>query len=135
MLCVVDASFVGSLFLPGEGGSGSLALAQRIGREGAAAPAIWQLEILNMLLVAQRKSRLTLAMRGQILDSLDAMPIALEPALSHSQRGDVLHLAEKHALTTYDASYLELAMRLGLGLATLDLDLRKAAKTEGLSLL
>ena len=55
--------------------------------------------------------------------------------LTLSQATAILDLAEKHGLTAYDAAYLELAERLGLALGTLDIDLRKAAETEGVAIL
>jgi predicted nucleic acid-binding protein len=135
MCCVVDSSVVASWFLPDEGGPGLAALAARIGRDGAVAPGIWQLEMANILLAAERKRRMTPVMQRQIIEALDALPISLEAVLNHKQRGEVLELARKHALTASDAAYLELALRLKLPLATLDAGLRRGAKAEGIDLL
>jgi predicted nucleic acid-binding protein len=135
MLCVIDSSFAGAIFLPAEGGPRIQAVAGKIARKGAAAPAVWQLEMLNLLLGAERKGRITHAIRNQALDAFDALPITVEPPLTRKCRDDVMHLAERHRLTSYDAAYLELSARLNLPLATLDVALARAAKAEGLGVL
>jgi predicted nucleic acid-binding protein len=135
MLCVVDSSFTATLFLPDETNDESAALAGRIGRDGATAPALWQLEMANLLLVAERRKRITPAMHKQITEALDVLPITVQSPLTRGQRSDVIHLARRYALTAYDAAYLELSVRLNLPLATFDEALRKASKAEGVAIL
>jgi predicted nucleic acid-binding protein len=135
MVCVIDSSFTASLFMPDEANAKSDALGKRIAADGATAPGLWQLEMTNLLLMAVRRKRLTPTERLQLLTAIDALPVTLHPVLNPQQRADVLHLAEKHGLTAYDATYLELALRTGLPLATLDDALRKSARAESVPVL
>ena len=67
--------------------------------------------------------------------NLSLLPISLDPETDRQAWGATLRLAERHRLTLYDAVYLELALRRGIPLATLDIELRAAAKAEGVKLL
>ena len=131
MKCVIDASFVASLFLPDEA-SASDRIADEMARDSAAAPSLLQLEMTNILLMARRRKRISGVQLGQLSEAFDQLPVTLHP-LSPQQRSTVLRLAEKHGLTAYDAAYLELAMRLSLPLASLDKPLLKAATAEGVA--
>lgn len=93
----------------------------------AYAPAIWPLEVGNVLLVAERKQRLGEAAVARFLMLLNSLPIAVEQESPDRMFREIVSLARRHGLSTYDASYLELAMRLGLPLATRDAALVKAA--------
>ena len=94
-------------------------------------PGIWCLEFPNALLVAERRRRIERARRIEALEQIPKLLIRIdaEPVDMKS----VSAVAEKHDLSTYDAAYLELAMRQGLGLITLDRDLADAATAEGIS--
>jgi predicted nucleic acid-binding protein len=89
----------------------------------------------NVLLMAERRGRITLADRNDALGVLADMPIRIDEVTPARAWGDVLHLAAAHRLTSYDASYLELALRTGLPLASLDRQLRGACQTCGVALL
>jgi len=128
---VIDASFIASLLLPGEAADESASQLEQIKDGGAVAPALWQLEVADMLLTALRRKRIDASEFVRILEAVDSLPVILQPALTAQQRGDLLHLARKHDLTAYDAAYLELALRLCLPLATFDVRLIRAARTEG----
>lgn len=104
-------------------------------RSAAVVPHIWPLEVANVLAMARRKGRITEAKHRQFLSLLAGASIEVESRSMGEVFNDVLSLADKHRLSCYDASYLELAMRLGLPLATLDKDLRKAGAAAGLHLL
>jgi predicted nucleic acid-binding protein len=134
MKYVVDASFVASLFLPDESQDASDRLAAKIKQAGATAPALLQLEIANILLMARRRKRITSAQITQLLQALEHFPIVSQPVLSARHTVNMMHLADKHALSAYDAAYLELAVRLTLPLATHDKQLAKAARAEGVTL-
>ncbi|MGD1276111.1 MAG: type II toxin-antitoxin system VapC family toxin [Tepidisphaeraceae bacterium] len=134
MKFVIDASFVASLFLPHEASEACDKLANRIAREGATAPGLLQLEVTNILLMAERRKRISGRQLKQLSEAFDRLPVTLQPALTADQRRDVQRLAEKHTLSAYDAAYLELAMRLGLPLASLDESLSEAAADEGVNL-
>ncbi len=135
MACVIDASVTAGFFLPDESGDDLDAVAETIQRDGAAVPALWQVEVLNLLLMAVRRKRITPTEQKQLAEAIDALPATVQPILTQKQRTEVLHLAETHMLTGYDAVYLELAMRTGSALATLGKALRKAAKAEAVTLL
>lgn len=98
-------------------------------------PAHWPTEILNGLVVASRRKRIHTGQPALFWSELSRLPIETEPALAGLQAQTALALAEKHSLTVYDAAYLELAHRRQLPLGTLDEDLRKAARLEGIALL
>jgi predicted nucleic acid-binding protein len=111
------------------------ALLDRIqGGEEVLVPAHWPLEVANALLVARRGGRVTAEQIDEFIGDLAALPIRLEPPSGPAQWPVILALAEQPRLTAYDAAYLELARRTGLPLATLDDDLRKAARAEGVAL-
>lgn len=133
--CVLDGSTALAWVLPGEGDAGTDALLDRITQAGALTPSLWPLETANVLLVAQRRGRITLAERQQALTTLAELPIHVDPHTVFHAWGDTLHLAETQRLTVYDASYLELALRAGLPLASRDQELRAAAASCGVPLL
>ena len=100
----------------------------------ALVPGHWPAEVANALLVALRRERISRQDAQQFLADLDVLPIRIEPTAHKLLRLAILPLAEKHDLTIYDAAYLELAIRQTVPLATLDDDLRKAARASGVSL-
>ena len=94
-------------------------------------PALWHLELGNVLLGAQRKGRIDKAGIEQFLAALDVYDIEVDPETITVAWSKTLALAENLGLTIYDAAYLELALRRGLPLATLDGSLRKAMQQAG----
>lgn len=134
MKCVVDASFIASVMLPGESSGKSTAALAELAGERAIAPSLLQLEITNVLLTAERRKRITGVEIIQLLELFDGLQILLQIDFTSEHRAKVLHLAQKHRLTAYDAVYLELAVRMAIPLLTLDVSLRKAAKVEGVAL-
>jgi len=99
----------------------------------AVVPAHWPLEVLNSLLVAVRRGRIPREKIERFWSDLTALPIRIQPTEMAAWSG-IQRLAEQYRLTAYDAAYLELARRIGLPLATLDSDLRKAATAAGTAL-
>ena len=97
----------------------------------ALVPSIWPLEVANVLVVGERRGRLTNAERLRFLTILRALPIEVETSTKEHVLGAVLNVAKDNNLSAYDASYLELAMREGVPLATLDEKLLTAAKELG----
>ena len=111
-------------------------LRQKVAREAALVPVHWMLEVVNVLHVAERKKRLTPAKSSEFLRLLGGFDIqtdAVSPAGAGADR--LLSLCRAHGLTSYDAQYLDLALRERLPLATLDGDLRKSAAKAGLTVL
>lgn len=95
----------------------------------AAVPTIRWYEVRNILLVNERRKRISAEDSAKFLSELSELPIEIEDISAHSDLSD---LARLHALTVYDAAYLDLALRLNLPLTTLDKALRTAAEAAGL---
>ena len=97
----------------------------------AAVPTIWALEIANVILRAEAKHLVSEAQSGAFLEMLSSASINSDDATFEAALNDTLQLARRYRLSAYDASYLELALRCALPLATLDADLNKAARKAG----
>jgi predicted nucleic acid-binding protein len=104
----------------------------RIRAEEAVVPSLWWFEIRNILVVNERRKRITESDTGLFLRSLAGLRIRVD---REPEETVVLKLARTHRLSVYDASYLELALREAIPLATLDAELTAAALAEGLKLL
>jgi predicted nucleic acid-binding protein len=98
-------------------------------------PALWYLEMSNVLLIAQRRHRLTALQRKAALEKLDALQFTVDEEGARHAFGKTSELAEKYGLTIYDATYLELALRRSLPLATRDELLKTAARQCGVKTL
>ena len=97
----------------------------------AVVPSLWPLEVANTVLVGERRKRSTEAQATAWLGILETLSIEVDgETASHAWSG-TLALARSQNLSAYDASYLELAMRRGLPLATLDGKLKSAALAVG----
>lgn len=97
-------------------------------------PTIWPLEVANVLAVGERRKRLTQASSTHFLELIAGLPIVIDLESPQRAFGAVLNLAREHQLSSYDATYLELAMRQDAVLATLDVALGKAAQSLGIAL-
>ena len=117
-----------------EAGPATDAIYERIAVSGAHVPALWRLEVANVLRTGLRRKRIDLADRDAALDMLSRLHITVH---DHEDRAwtTVLSLSDRLNLTPYDAVYLDLAIRLGLPLATTDGALADAARAEGVSVL
>lgn len=109
------------------------AVLDRLRSERALVPAIWPLEVANVLLVAQRRGRVSEAQIGRFVRLLAQLPIDVDE--TSTDVASLVALGRTHELSSYDASYLLLAERAGLMLATLDDRLTKAAAHAGVPLL
>jgi predicted nucleic acid-binding protein len=110
-------------------------LAERALDQGAFVPSLWRLEVANGLQSALRRKRINVAFRDASLRDLATMPITIDAETDDHAWTDTVRLADRFRLTPYDAAYLELAQRRALPLASLDRDLRTAARTLGVPLL
>jgi predicted nucleic acid-binding protein len=127
MALVVDSSIAASWGLPDEN---CLAAAQALdaaATEEVIVPGVFWHELRNVFLVNERRRRLTSEETEIGLKLVEAMSPRIDETTSHQ---DILHAARRHGLTAYDAVYLALALRIGATLATLDIDLAKAATSE-----
>jgi predicted nucleic acid-binding protein len=97
----------------------------------AAVPVTWGLEVANVIARAEAKAVITEAQSEAFMEMLAAVRIRPDPATFPHVFLETLSLARRYQLSSYDASYLELALRLGVPLATLDVDLQKAAAKTG----
>ena len=97
----------------------------------ALVPVIWGLEVANVIARAEGKDLVPEARSAAFLEMLDDVDIEVDSATFTHALSDTLQLARRYKLSAYDASYLELALRLGLPLATLDGNLQSAAKKAG----
>jgi len=112
-----------------------MALLDRVVATGAMAPLLWPLEALNGLLVAERRRRLEPAKRAELAGLLRALPIMLDDETADKSWEETLRLAERFTLSVYDATYLELAQRRRLPLASMDRALRNATAALGVEVL
>ena len=112
----------------------ALVLLEAVVEAGAVAPSLWPLEVLNALIMAERRKRVDAAQRQRLSGFLRDLPIALDDETAAQAWSATIQLAERHRLTVYDAAYLELAQRRDLPLASLDQELRAAAEAAGVAL-
>ncbi|MBW2000641.1 MAG: type II toxin-antitoxin system VapC family toxin [Deltaproteobacteria bacterium] len=124
---VVDNSVVMSWCFKDESNSYSDAVLDSLKECTAFVPTIWPLEVVNVLLVAERRRRLSRADSIRFITLLTQLPIVLEEEQPPIMMKELLALARENRLSSYDASYLDLAMRKGLPIATLDRKIRAAA--------
>jgi predicted nucleic acid-binding protein len=108
---------------------------ERVTSTGAWVPGLWRLEVANVLEMAVRRGKVPSYFRDITLADLALLEIRTDPDTNQHAWGATTQLAKRHRLTAYDAAYLELALRRGLPLATLDEELRAAGAAEGVELL
>ncbi len=98
-------------------------------------PGIWLLEIVNTLLVAERRNRMNHKQTETAINLLESLLIQVDELTENQALGATLLLGREQGLAAYDAAYLESAIRMGLPLATLDVRLEEAATRCGVTLL
>ena len=135
VICVLDASITLAWLLPGELTDPIQIVFDGIVDKYAFVPALWKIEVANGLSSAIRRKRITLDSRDKFIQNLVSLPILDDTEGLLNIWSTTLSLSDFHKLTVYDATYLELALRRSLPLATLDQDLRRAAQAEGIPLL
>ncbi|MFO7976712.1 MAG: type II toxin-antitoxin system VapC family toxin [Candidatus Hydrogenedentota bacterium] len=132
---VVDNSVVMGWCFEDEANAYGDAVLECLDKGEAFVPAIWPLEVGNVLLVAERKGRLGKADVVRFVELLGELPISVDQETPERMLTAVFILARDTGLSTYDASYLDLAMRLDLPIATRDQSLLKAARKCGVDVL
>jgi predicted nucleic acid-binding protein len=133
--CVLDASSAFPWLFEDEASPRADALLDRIIQQGAVIPALWYTEIENGLGMAERRNRLSPEGIREAINLLRGLNLVLDQPDPARPFGATLDLMRTHRLTAYDATYLELAIRRGLPLASNDKELRKAARAAGVALL
>ena len=132
---VIDASVALAWCFSDERTEAATGLLERLNTEAATVPAIWHLEIANVLALSERRRRITPADTAEFIALLETLEIVIDEETPSRALGRVLDLAREEHLTAYDAAHLDLAMRLGLPLASKDGDLCDAAERLGVSVL
>lgn len=135
MSFVLDCSVTLTWCFADEATAETDALLDRLIRGGAIVPRLWHLEVGNILAITERRGRLPTTKLTDFLARLDHLPIATDDSPVSRDRTEILDLARRMRLTTYDAAYLDLAMRAGLPLATKDAQLARAARELGVAIL
>lgn len=108
------------------------AVLEALAHSEAVVPSLWALEAANVIAKAEARGLVSEARSQAFVSLLDRLNIVTDTGTAAHALHDTLHLARRHRLSAYDAAYLELALRLGAPLATLDADLARAAKDAGL---
>lgn len=126
---VLDNSVVSGWYLENQSTRYTEAIAERLQSDRALTPPIWELELANVLRTACVRQRMTAEAAQRIVSRLRSLPIEVdrEPVPC----SELLALALRFGLSSYDAAYLELALRCQLPVATQDDALRSAALASG----
>lgn len=132
---VLDCSIAVAWLFDDEASPATNALLDRLRDDGALVPGLWRLELGNVLVQAERRDRIAAVQIAAYLDLLDRLPIVTDAETESRALREILTLARTENLTTYDAAYLELAMRRNAELATRDKALIRAARRVGVKTL
>jgi predicted nucleic acid-binding protein len=126
---VLDASIVLTWCFPDEGASTAQQIANMFTQgDSAVVPSFWPHEVLNALLVGEKRKRISKEMVRRFLHDLAALPIVLEQFPPRVVFERIQRLSREHSLTAYDAAYLDLALNSDLPMATLDEELVRACR-------
>jgi|SRR6185312_5949405 len=131
MPLVIDASVAAAWGLADEDHPTASRAEERLLRDVIFAPSLWWFEVRNTLIVAERRGRIAQTDVGRFLTALARLPVEID---REPVEPDLLRLARHYRLTVYDAAYLELALRKGADLATLDRELISAGAAERVDL-
>ena len=131
---VLDGSLALAWYFADEADPYADEVARGLATREAVVPSLWRLEIANALIVGERRRRSTQAQAAAFLARLELLPIVIDDQTDARAWSETLRIARTHALSAYDAAYLELAMRRGLPLASLDHPLKAAATAVGVPL-
>ncbi len=130
---VVDCSVTAAWCLRDENSAAADRVLGEVVARGGVVPGLWAVEMANILVVAERRGRITSADAERAVDVLGRLPITIEPTDAATMRL-TRAVAREHGLTAYDGWYLDLAIRRALPLATFDGALRRAAERAGVDL-
>ena len=128
---VLDCSVTMSWYFKDEATAYAKSIRQALDRAHAVVPKLWPVEVANILILGERRQRSTEAEARKWLGYLQLLPIRVDNETTSRAWSDIMHVARSYGLSTNDAAYLELAIRLGLPLASLDDQLTNAALRAG----
>jgi predicted nucleic acid-binding protein len=130
-LFVLDASIVLTWCFPDEEARKAEEISERIALgDKVAVTSFWRHEVLNALLMGEKRKRLTIELIEAFIKDLEQLPADVDAPAAGTVFHTTQDLCRKHGLTAYDAAYLELAMRYRVALATADGALERAARAE-----
>jgi predicted nucleic acid-binding protein len=132
---VLDNSVVMSWCFEDEANSYADSVLEKLTTSQAIVPAIWVLEVVNVLLVAERRGRIKQSDSTSFLTLLMQLPLEIKQEMHCAAMSELLLLGRTHNLSSYDLAYLNLALHSGCPLATLDQKLVEAAEKTGVPLL
>ena len=130
---VLDASVALAWCFEDEATAETDAVLEQLAEDSAVAPSLWELEVINVLLLTERRGRITESQTARFVALLTQLPILIDSA--DADMASVLAAGRHHGLTAYGAAYLVLAEREGIPLATIDGKLRVAAQAAGVPVL
>lgn len=130
---VIDASTTMAWCFEDEASAETDAILDRLGQDHALVPPLWEYEVANVLLVAERRTRITEFQSTRFVALLGQLPIHVSPLPPSAVA--LTAIGRRHQLSAYDSAYLELASHEGVALASQDNKLRRAAEASGIPLL
>jgi predicted nucleic acid-binding protein len=130
---ILDCSVTMAWYFRDEAKAYANAVRRALSVARAVVPALWPLEVANILVLGERRGRSTEAEASKWLRFLQMLPIHVDDETPTRAWSDILHVARSYDLSAYDAAYLELAIRLGLPLASLDDKLKATAASAGVA--
>lgn len=133
MTFVLDCSVTMAWCFKDEASAYSDQILELLNKSEGLVPDLWLLEVCNVLVLAEKHSRIKVADSIRFMELLLNLPLNIEEALNFNQALSILNISRQYHLTSYDATYLELALRKGIPLATQDHALRKASQKSGVS--
>jgi predicted nucleic acid-binding protein len=130
---ILDCSVTMAWYFKDEASPYANAVRKALSSARALVPALWPLEVANILVLGERRGRSTEAEASKWLGYLRMLPIHVDDETPGRAWSDILHIARSYNLSAYDAAYLELAIRLGLPFASLDDKLKATANSAGVA--
>ena len=136
MVYVIDCSFSAALFLPDESSQKVQGFFLKISKQDSLiVPSLWWSEIINVLVVSQRRNRLSHADAIKIFSLFDVLNIETDEIFGINHSKEIYELSQLYQLSSYDTQYLDLAIRCDATLATLDKKLLKSAEKAGVKVI
>jgi predicted nucleic acid-binding protein len=132
---IVDCSMAMAWCFADESTPETVRIQDRLAAEAALVPGHWFLEVANVLTMAEKRKRISSDDSQQFVQLLSLLDIQVDDETFRRAFEHILPLCRSHGLTSYDAAYLDLALRRKIPLASLDDALRQAATSLGLEVL